>query len=285
MRVSICVGNYSEIPYYVKGLDAPVYCIEELCFCLKENAFLLDTSVMDGKLVQWIERECGLRELASELDKMVRKQGSLSSFVTLIQEYVGLYDEEQIEELNQLLKKGAGLSNLEKRKSQVDYLVRKRKYTLALEGYEELLGQLKAADAGGAEPPAVRSAILHNMGVAYVGLMLYEQAAAVFEGAYAESGSPLDLKALLAVKRLQLKQEDYVAYVAGHPDYFEASLALEKEVDGLLEEWQYQGDYMRLKERLRYRDEGDLQRYYDENDRMTQALKDSYRHSVDCLGG
>ena len=42
MKASLCVGEYCENAYNVEGLDIRVYSMEELCYCLKENAFLLD---------------------------------------------------------------------------------------------------------------------------------------------------------------------------------------------------------------------------------------------------
>jgi hypothetical protein len=115
----------------VEGLDIRVYSMEELCYCLKENAFLLDLSIMNDKLVDWIGEECKVWELAKQLYPMVHKQGSLSVFVVTILQYVGMYDPEEILQVEQVLKQGAGLSNLEKRKSQIDYMVEKRKYAAA----------------------------------------------------------------------------------------------------------------------------------------------------------
>ncbi len=40
MKASLCVGEYCETAYNMEGLDIRVYCMEELCYCLKENAFL-----------------------------------------------------------------------------------------------------------------------------------------------------------------------------------------------------------------------------------------------------
>ena len=54
MKASLCVGEYCENAYNVEGLDIRVYSMEELCYCLKENAFLLDLSIMNDKLVDWI---------------------------------------------------------------------------------------------------------------------------------------------------------------------------------------------------------------------------------------
>ena len=56
MRASLCVGEYCENAYTVEELGISVCCMEELCYCLKENAFLLDLSIMNDKLADWIER-------------------------------------------------------------------------------------------------------------------------------------------------------------------------------------------------------------------------------------
>lgn len=125
MKASLCVGEYCETAYNIEELEIRVYCMEELCYCLKENAFLLDMSIMNDKLVDWIGEECRVRELAKQLYPMVHKQGSLSVFVLTILQYVGIYGEEELQAVAQVLKQGSGLSNLEKRKSQIDYMVEK----------------------------------------------------------------------------------------------------------------------------------------------------------------
>ena len=89
MKASLCVGEYCENAYNVEGLDIRVYSMEELCYCLKENAFLLDLSIMNDKLVDWIGEECKVWELAKLLYPMVHKQGSLSVFVVTIRNMWG----------------------------------------------------------------------------------------------------------------------------------------------------------------------------------------------------
>lgn len=139
MRVSVCVGDYATTPYCIPGLELNVYSMEELCYCIKENAFLLDFSLMNDSLIDWIERQCGLKNLARELYQLAHKNGSLSAFGMMILAYTGLYDEDVIREIGQVLKKGAGLSTVEKRKSQIDHLVRQKKFLSALRGYDQLL--------------------------------------------------------------------------------------------------------------------------------------------------
>lgn len=282
MHASVCVGEYAITPYCIAGLEIPLYCMEELCYCLKENAFLLDVTLMNDSLVKWIGESCGLEELARELYPLVHKQGSLSAFVAMIMEYVALYDTNTIREVEAVLKQGAGLSNIEKRKSQIDYLVKKKKYVLALRGYDLLLCKWQELEREGVELPTarVRASILHNKGVAFTGLMMYERAAEMFWEANQIHNCEKYMLAYLAAKRIELSEGDYIALAAELTNDYDVTLQLEKKLEALQMEWRLQADYQRLKIREEWRHGSDKQKYYDENERMTLGLKNSYRNSV-----
>lgn len=282
MRISICVGEYADVPYCVPGLELSVHCIEELCYCIRENAFLIDASLMNDDLVNWIDKDCGLTDLAKELYPMVHKKGSLSSFVTMILEFTGLYDGTVTGEVEQTLKKGAGLSGIEKRKSQIDYLVKKKKYGAAILGYEELLSQWQEMLKEGGELPAgkVRSGILHNKGVAFAGLMLYAQAAECFLEAYGIEKDSRMYEDYLAAKRMELAEEAYIAFAAENPQGYEAALKLEQKMEELKKNWRLQPEFLRLQERKGFREDGEMQKYCEDNEQIAQALKSSYRISA-----
>ncbi len=281
MRVSVCVGDYATTPYCIPGLELNVYSMEELCYCMKENAFLLDFSLMNDSLIDWIERQCGLKNLARELYQLAHRSGSLSAFAVAILTYTGLYDEKTIRETEQVLKLGAGLSTLEKRKSQVDYLVRQKKYLPALRGYDQLLKNWGEFEGDPDNLPAVstRGAILHNKGVAYAGLMLYGQAAECFLEAYKVSGLGEDYMEYLSAKRLELQESDYVAFAAEQAENYQYVLKLEKRLEQLAQDWELQPDYLRLYNRRELRGT-DRQKYNEENDSLVQVLKSSYRKSL-----
>ena len=93
MKASLCVGRYATTPYCIEGIEVLIYSMEELCYCIRENAFLIDVSLMNDGLLEWIDRECGLRELVRILNPLVHKAGSLSAFVTAIMEYVAFFTE------------------------------------------------------------------------------------------------------------------------------------------------------------------------------------------------
>ncbi len=282
MRVSVCVGDYATTPYCIAGPEIRVYCMEELCYCLRENAFLLDLSLLEEKLVDWIAEECKVKELAKELYPMVRKQGALSSFVTLILEYVGLYDSEIIREVEKVLKEGSGLSKLEKRKNQIDYLVRKRKYPAAVHRYDDLLAVWQEEWESGGQLPMdrVKAQILHNKGVALACMMEYGAAAECFWQANEIEEREENYQAYLAAKRMELSEGDYLGFIAEQPGSYEQSLKLEKRIEQLKEGFKEQEAAAVLEDLQEWREGEKKQRYYDELDRIAQVLRESYRNSV-----
>lgn len=282
MSVSACVGDYAKTPYEIISLETKVWCVEELCYCLRENAFLLDASLMNSGLVNWIGDECGLKDLAAQLYPLVRKQGSLSAFVAMIEEYVALYDEEMIWMMSKILKYGAGLSHIEKRKKQIDYLVTRKKYAAAIRSYDYLLDQWDEMEQAKEELPeiAVKGEILHNKAVALCSLMLYGAGAGTFMEAYDITGDKEEYAAYLAAKRMELSEDDYIAFAADEVEHFEETLALEKKMEELAKDFEQQEACHRLTLRKEWRQGSGKQNYYEDNDLLLVALKNEYKENV-----
>ena len=57
MRAIACIGNYAKVPYYFEKLDIRVSCLEELCYCLNENAFLLGNEIKKKKNIKAIQEK------------------------------------------------------------------------------------------------------------------------------------------------------------------------------------------------------------------------------------
>ena len=278
MRISVSVGNYAKEPYRIRGLEIHVFSMEELCYCIRENAFLLDFTFLDDNLLDWIEHECGLVELAAKLYPLVHRRGQLSEFAVAILRYVGFYDEDAIRDTEQALKQGAGLNGMEKRKNQIDYLVRKKKYRSALRGYDELLQSWQSGEKSGEALPVpdFLAKVWHNKGVAYAGLMLYEGAAVCFGRAYELSGDENYCVDYLAAKRMLLPGQVYVDFAAECKEWYPQTLELEEIYKKASEEWEQQPDYLLLYNRRELKTR-DRQKYQEENECLIQALKDSYR--------
>ena len=176
---------------------------------------------------------------------------------------------------------------LEHAKDRLSYLSpegqlrEKRKYAAAIRGYDMLLETWNHLEQEGKELPAgkVRAAILHNKGVALTGLMFYGKAAYYFNEAWKTDPDREHLDAYLAAKRMELTEDAYVAFAAQNPENYTESLELEKRIEQFEREWEQQPEYRQLRLRGDWRG-NDRGRYDAENERLTQALKNSYRTSV-----
>jgi tetratricopeptide (TPR) repeat protein len=241
--ISICVGSYGLHPFYIESLDIQVYCVEELCVCLQENAFALDGELMSDQLIGWIAGECELPELAKQLYPLVHKKGSLSEFVACILRYVGLLDTDVIQQTDSILKKSAGRSMVERKKLKADHFLYKGKDMSALILYDEILRaweQEASPQTGGTKPlygSGLRRGIMHNKGVVLSRMMRYSEACDCFWEAYSIEPSKDSLVAYLGAMRLYLEEGDYIAFLAEHPEFFQASLLLEKRMEETRQSW------------------------------------------------
>lgn len=273
-RVLLCTGRIAETPYCFEKLGIRVWSVEELCYCLRENAFLLDQEIVSKRLVEWIDAECGLPELAGGLSHLVHQKESLAAFVVKILEYTGFYDSQTITAVSYTLQSGTGLSDYEKKKKRGDFLVENRMFNKALQEYECLLKELPEGEW------EVRSGVLHNKGVALAGLFLFEAAAEQFLAAYELNPLQDYYRNYLAAKRMQYDDKDYITFVADLPDAYEISLRLEREVDAILEEWENGEELRKLNELFDLKKEGQTNLYYDEIDMHAQVLRDRYREDT-----
>ncbi len=280
MRLTISIGEYSTTPYTIPGLEVPVYCLEELCCQLRENAVLVDRNVMTRDLVDWIRVSLGLSELAEMLYPLVQRQGSLSSFVGMILEYAGLYDYSVVSEVCAILKKGAGLSTIERHKQQIDYLTEKHQYQGAIRGYYGLLEkwkQIEERDQSILPGKEVLASIYHNLGVARAGLMEYGAAGEAFYQSWQISEDPAEYETWLYSRRMELSEEDYIAFCAEHPEDHEKFLKIEKKMKELNRNWDDSSEAKALLARRELRERHQASDYYKDNLRVVGALKDHYR--------
>jgi len=279
-RIILGTGNYAEIPYFFEKTYVNLYSLEELCYCLVENVELIDQEIVSDKLARWLDEQCGLQTLAHALYALVNQRGSASAYVGMILEYAGLYPAETISHVEAVIRNSAGLNSYERQKVKADYMLQNKRYMLALDRYDELLSGLPSGET------ELRSRALHNRGVVYARLFLFERAKEDFLEAYRLSDSSESLKQYLTARRMQDKEGDYVDYVAGHPEWHEESLQVEQAVQQAAGEYDMT-DENRMLFTLRVCKEegsstaGNTTPYYEEIEKLTNALKDNYREIME----
>lgn len=272
MSVIACLGDYARVPYYFEKLDIRVFCMEELCCCLKENACLLGNEIMEEALLKFIGEECHVPQLARELYPLVYRKGNLSTFVAMILEYVGFYDPEEVEAAESTLKKTGQLPDYEKKKIRIDHLVQRGKYRAALDEYERLY-ETMPKDAG-------CGSVLHNMAVVYAHLMMYQKAAELFKQAYEVSGWDESFIAYLGANRFLMTDREYVDFAAGLTKQYHNEMKLEKILEEVNREWENTPESLGIANIQEWRLEGRNQKYEEECAQILDTLKNEYRTSA-----
>lgn len=278
-RIILGTGTYAETPYYVEKFYVNLYSVEELCYLFVEKAELLDQDVMQRELVQWLDEQCGLSQLAHTLYSLLNQNGSTVAFVGTILEYVNLYPEDIVSQTEQIIKSNEGLNPYERGKVKADYMLQNRKYYMALRQYHSLLTQIPETDR------LLRSRVLHNMGVACAKMFMFRQAADRFMQAYETDADEESLELYLASLRMHYEDKDYVAYIAEHPEYHDASLKVERRMERSYGQFEGTDENRMLFTLQVLKEEGngtagnDVQ-YYQEIEKLTTQLKEEYREYV-----
>lgn len=268
------VGEYAPGPYYIEELGAHIHTIEELCYLIKENLTHLDESFMQTGLCHFIERTLGLKELGTELAKLVRNKESLAAFVKLIFETTGYVSREELKNIEAVLRDSTSMDSGERKKNCGDYYFDNGKYLEALREYklalqmvnENLRGELKAA-------------IYHNLACVYARMFDYAQAAELFYKAWELSRNEETYMQYLGALRFGNSREEYVKIVEEKQLDTETALQLEKFIDEFANESTDDGSMIKKSRDARM--EGNEPVFLRNTKSVLQKWKKEYRRSME----
>ena len=203
-QMYMCIGTLSTTPYFLSGLGVNIYSMDELCYYLCVNAYILDNDLIDVRLCDHMRDTFEMPELAAKLRKMIKAGKTLGEMVTTILTDTKYCNDEEIGKIKQILVDNASLSFAAKRKVRGDNLLCANKYPRAIEEYQYVLSVLSKE-----EEPELYSSILHNVGCAYSMMFLLDKAAEYFRQAYETDNSRESLVMYLVCLRLTAKKEEY----------------------------------------------------------------------------
>ena len=270
----MCLGALSTTPYFLSGLGVNIYSMDELCYYLCANAYILDNDLIDVRLCDYMRDNLEMPELSNKLRKMIKEGKTLGEMVTSILIDTHYCNEEEIAKIKQILVDNASLSFAAKRKVRGDNLLCANKYPRAIEEYQYVLSVLKKD-----EEPELYSSILHNVGCAYSMMFLLDKAGEYFKQAYDTDGSRDSLIMYLVCLRLCARKEEYDRIVVKNGYDERVSLEAIRLIRSVREseiDTPY-GDAMR--DILKLHDSGKVSEFYRVLDNTLDDWKLEYRRS------
>lgn len=191
----LCQVKQAELPYYIENISTNIYSIEELCFYIYHNIYLLDDTILNEELCFWIRDQLGLKKLAENLYKHLdEEEMKVGDFILPIFKEINYLSLEEFRKLNQQIQQLAMEPEVVRQKRKGDYLMEHGKYVNAIKVYQKALRQGKDQILGG---------IYHNMGCAYTRLFQMEEARSCFQRAYEKLDTPQTKKSLLSAIYLE----------------------------------------------------------------------------------
>lgn len=273
-NVCLCVGKYAQNPYYVKFLDISLYSIEELCYYFLERVHLLDDSVVSAELVTWIRKECGLGELADELDVYVRKRVSVSAFVTTILERTGMYDVGTVKRVERILKEQSSLTTIQRYKKRAEYLYQQGRFRQALSIYSELIDYISATDDTG------KALMYYNMASIYAMDFAYEEAAELYYRAYTLNPDSQTRLAYILAKKMLLSDYAFGSFKRENPEWEQDFLRADELLLAVQNKWEHSRERQLVSEIEELRVSVNREDYHKRMGELIDQLKKDYRRQT-----
>lgn len=180
----LALGFQVENPYHIEQMNLSVFSIEELCYYLYHNIYLVDNTVVNEKLYFWLEKELQMKPLADQLRLLEQKENNLYDQIFYILSAVKYLNKTEEKEFKLLIQKFSTCKEAEWLKFQGDAFLRNQKYMGGICIYKRAL---KAEDIVQL-PPLFHAKIWNNMGTAYAWMYEFEKALECFQTAYEVGG-------------------------------------------------------------------------------------------------
>ncbi len=205
MSYDLCLLKQAKQPYYIESIRTGIYSLEELCFYFYNNIYLIDESIVNEKLCDWIRDELHLTRLYHVLYEQLEQMDSVSSFVIPIFREAGYLTSREMQEYQEELEKLEIQPDEVKQKLRGDYLVKEGMYARAIWEYRRIL---KNKNPGKLQDQFY-AVIWNNLGTAYAGLFQFEDAADCFYESYKLQNSRETFRKYISTLPLFLSEEDY----------------------------------------------------------------------------
>ena len=205
MSFDLCQVRMAEKPYYIENIGKHIYSIEELCFYLYRNIYLIDETIVNEVLCDWIRDELGLKKLYRQLYEQLEKQQGVVYFIVPIFREAGYLSVKKLREVQEKLGKLEVQPEDSRQKLKGDYLVKSGMYSSAMHEYYQILDRKGPGKLGS----QFYAEIWNNLGCAYAHMFRFKEAADCYLTAWKQTRTKELLRKYVSALPLYLPEEEY----------------------------------------------------------------------------
>lgn len=178
MGLLLCTKK-SDKPYKLPETDINIYCIEELCYYIYNNTYMITTEFFTRELIDFLENELGLVSLGQKLKRGIDYNEHFVDLVMHIMNSCNYYNSDEKSRFAKNLEQISNKSPAGRIKARADMLLNSKKYASAITAYSLILEKNEIS-----KEEDYYSNIVNNIGIAYVNMFEYEEAIKYFKRAY-----------------------------------------------------------------------------------------------------
>lgn len=272
-----CTGVYANNPYVFAVTGVNVYSIEEMSYYIYNNIYAIQENILDENFIAWIRDELKMDSLAEKLLTLYRNKNSLKDVVVTILCSNDYYSEKEIKEIILIMDEIMNLPYIKRQKIKADNFLKFGQYSKAAAEYTSII---KSHDIGLFSKEEYGN-ILHNLGVAWVQVKTYDEAAEQFRAAYSLNHSHHSLHALLLAIKLSGNEELLNEEIQRYNLSEDSSRQLEKEIDEKYRNARGENEYLMLEHLENERRRGKSERFDESVKNIITRWKEEYRHFVE----
>lgn len=213
--IILCHKKKAKRPYEITRIHRKIYTIEELCYFLCNHLYLIDHTIMNEHLCEWLEEELELTELAKSLRQHLEQYGSMQQFVVTILAYSSIYTTAELNHVQNVLDKLKNQKPVEKQKFKADNLLANGALKPAILIYQSILQD----EVDESVDKKFYGRVYGCLGSAYGKMFLYEEAARMYEAAFQICEEESMLKAYLYCCYRYLPANEYETLISKSPIY------------------------------------------------------------------
>ena len=230
----LCHKRVASHAYEITRIHVRIYTLEELCYYLCNNLYLVDYTIMNEQLCVWLEEDLGLGKLAGTLREFIRHRGTVESFVLTILKSSNIYQESEMLQIQNVLEKLKSQKDIERQKFKGDNLLESGEAEEAILVYQGILNRESDENVG----PKFYGYIYASMGAAYGRLFLYQESAKMYDKAYQICEDVTLLKPYLYASYKYMSMPEYAILLTKNPEYAEINTQMRQEMEEIKEGFQ-----------------------------------------------
>ncbi len=224
--IILCHRKKAKQPYEIGRIHRRIYTIEELCYFICNHLYLIDYTIVNETLCDWLEDELKLNELANSLRQILKQHGSVEQFIITILASSSIYTTAELSGIQDVLMRLKNQKPIEKQKYKADNLLQSGAVKSAILIYQSILREETDESING----KFYGKVYGCLGAAYGRLFLYEEAAKMYETAFQICEEESMLKAYLYACYQYMSENEYKSLLNKSQVYQGIDLLLKEEI-------------------------------------------------------